>query len=105
MFLEPGLYAFHLDRVLRYFAKEQLHITIYDDLKQDPETFLTSTFSFIGADPGFRPECLHTDINPEAPEANPDEMSEDLREHIRAFYREDIARLETMLERDLSAWK
>lgn len=105
MFLEPGLYAFHLNRVLRYFSAEQLHITIYDDLLNDPETFLSNIFTFLGADPTFRPECLHTDINPEAPQANPDDMSNDLHEHIRGFYRDDIAQLETMLKRDLSAWK
>ena len=104
MFLEPGLYAFHLERVRRYFPREQLHIALYDDLKGDPEALLADILEFIGADATFRPDCLYTDVNPEAPEANPSEMSDELREHIRGFYREDMARLQDMLGRDLSAW-
>jgi len=104
MFLEPGLYAFHLSRVRRYFSGDQVHVTLYDDLRDDPVKCLSDLFGWLGVDPSFCPDCLHTDVNPEAPGAHPDEMTTDLREHIRGFYREDIARLEELLDRDLSAW-
>jgi hypothetical protein len=105
MFLEPGLYAFHLNRVLRYFSPDQFHITLYDDLQADPKAFLSNIFSFLGIDPAFRPDCLHADVNPDVPEADPTSMSDDLRKHIRGFYAQDIAKLEALLQRDLSAWK
>ena len=105
MFLEPGLYAFHLKRLVRYFPADQLYVALYDDLLDDPKTFLYHTFTFLGADPEFQPNCLHTDINPESKRADPNEMSEDLRAHIRNFYHEDIAELESILDRDLSAWQ
>ncbi len=105
MFLEPGLYAFHLNRLLRLFPRDRLHIALYDDLRRDPEGFLAEIFSFLEVDAEFRPDCLHTEINRDAPEADPEEMSEELREHIRAFYAEDLARLEGMLDRDLSGWR
>ena len=104
MFLEPGLYAFHLNRVLRHFPRDHLHIELYDDLVEDPESFLERTFGFIGADPDFRPECLRTDINPESPSADLSEMSNELRDHIKGFYRDDIVELEQLLDRDLSGW-
>ena len=104
MFLEPGLYAFHLNRVLRHFPRDHLHIELYDDLVEDPESFLERTFGFIGADPNFRPECLRTDINPESPSADLSEMSNELRDHIKGFYRDDIVELEQLLDRDLSGW-
>ena len=105
MFLEPGLYAFHLNRVLRYFSHDQLYIALYDDLCADRDTFLSGLFSFLGIDSNFRPECLATDVNPDDSEADPASMSGELRSHIQGFYAEDIAALETMLDRDLSVWK
>lgn len=106
LWLAPGLYAFHLERIYRYFPRDQVLVMLYDDLCADPEGFLARFFGFLGVDPDFRPELLHTEVNPDAPEADPArDISPELLEDLRGVYRQDIEKLEQMLGRDLSAWR
>jgi hypothetical protein len=105
MWLEPGLYAAHLRRVRRLIPEERLHVMLYDDLCADPEGLLKDFFGILGVDPAFRPECLRTDINPDTAETDPANLSAELRDRLRSFYREDTAELSEMLGRDLTGWR
>ena len=47
--LERGRYATHLQRYLDLFPREQLHVSLFDDLRSDPQAYADDVFSFLGA--------------------------------------------------------
>ena len=56
--LEFGLYGKALGRYLRYFERDQILILFQEDLISRPEELLAELFSFLGADPDYRPPNL-----------------------------------------------
>lgn len=46
--LERGCYATHLQRYLDAFPREQLHVSLFDDLRADPQAYGDNVFSFLG---------------------------------------------------------
>ncbi len=61
--LQIGCYSDHLTRFFEYFAAEQLLIMIYDDLQENPDTFLDDLFSFLGVGIGPGSELREQRIN------------------------------------------
>jgi hypothetical protein len=51
--VEEGMYATKLKGYYQLFPRENFLILIYDDLKENPEKFLRSLYSFLGVDAGF----------------------------------------------------
>lgn len=45
---ERGRYEKYLSRYLSRFPRQQLHVAIFDDLVEDPNTFAASLFGFLG---------------------------------------------------------
>jgi len=58
-YLEEGLYYRHISRYLQYFRRENILILVYDDLKNDPESYLGAVYDFLGIDYTFRPSLLN----------------------------------------------
>ncbi|MBM3561008.1 MAG: sulfotransferase domain-containing protein [Alphaproteobacteria bacterium] len=56
--VERGLYQQQIDRFLALFPREQLRVYIYEEVTADPDGFMADLFTFIGADPAFRPAAL-----------------------------------------------
>ncbi len=56
--VQTGRYFEHLQRYREYFSDEQLHILVFDDLKQNPRQFARDLFSAVGIDPAFKPSLL-----------------------------------------------
>jgi hypothetical protein len=54
-YLHNGFYAQSLKRYLTYFKREQLHISLFEDLKNDADGLMRSIFSFLEVDPTFAP--------------------------------------------------
>jgi hypothetical protein len=48
--LDRGRYATHLHRFLETFPAGQLHLSLFDDLKLDPQDCADSVFTFLGVD-------------------------------------------------------
>ena len=48
--LDRGRYATHLERYLEIFPAEQLHLSLFDDLKADSQGCADSAFAFLGVD-------------------------------------------------------
>ncbi len=53
---EKGFYHRHLTRFLDRFPREQLHITLFDDLRADPVGTLRGIHRFLGVDPTHEPD-------------------------------------------------
>ena len=49
--LEHGRYATGLDRFLRLFPREMVHVALFDDLTVDPQAFLDAVTDFLDVDP------------------------------------------------------
>ena len=49
--LERGRYAVHLRRYLEHFPAEQLHVSLFDDLRTDPQSYADDIFDFLGVSP------------------------------------------------------
>jgi len=105
-FMEPGLYALHLARMWRYFPRENVLVTLYDDLAKDNAAYARQYFEWLGVDPDFRPSLVGVFTNPDRGAIDGRYgLKPELREEFRQVFREDIERLEEMIGRDLSAWK
>jgi hypothetical protein len=65
--IEPGLYARHLERFLKHFPREQILCQRFDDLERDPRMFLDQLLEFFELDRGLTPSVLHTRVNAARP--------------------------------------
>lgn len=54
-YIEHGFYYEQVKACLQYFQKEQLLVLDYDDLKNQPQHLLRTTFAFLGVDETFEP--------------------------------------------------
>lgn len=61
--VEPGLYAEHLKRIMQYFPQEQILCQLFDDLGRDPQAFLEQLTSFLGIERSFSPAVLKKRVN------------------------------------------
>ncbi|WP_138430267.1 sulfotransferase family protein [Fodinibius saliphilus] len=61
--IEPGLYAEHIERYLQYFNEDQFLFLDFRDLKKDPENYLKSILSFLEVDKNFKPSFLDKKVN------------------------------------------
>lgn len=104
LYVEPGLYAFLLKRLYRYFDREQILVMLHDDLVADDRAFLHRFYEFLGVDPASETSLTGVDVNSDV-ESEKHALSEELRAELRAVYRDDVAQLEEMLGRNLSHWQ
>jgi hypothetical protein len=56
--VHQGLYFKQIQEYLKYFPREQLLITFYDDLNIHPELFLKTVYSFLEVDSEYQPDAL-----------------------------------------------
>lgn len=69
--LEESLYDRQLERFLDHFPRERVKVLFYEDLKRDPEAFLTELFQVIGVDTEFVPEGSEKKVNRRSEERIP----------------------------------
>ncbi len=48
--VDRGRYASHLERFRELFPDEQLHVGLFDDLKQDAQAYADDVFAFLGVE-------------------------------------------------------
>jgi hypothetical protein len=58
-YLNRGFYYASLKRYLEYFDRGQIHISLLEDLIQDPKGLMQGLYSFIGVDESFVPDLSH----------------------------------------------
>jgi hypothetical protein len=58
-----GCYAGQLERFFEHFDRSQLGIWLYDELKAEPQTFLSQVYGFLGVDATFVPPSLRERAN------------------------------------------
>jgi hypothetical protein len=58
-YLDRGFYYASLKRYLEYFDRSQLHISLLEDLVQDPQRLMRGLFQFLEVDGDFTPDLSH----------------------------------------------
>ena len=138
-----GFYGEQLERYLKFFDCEQLHVYRFEELTESPVGFAQTVYRALGVDPSFEPETgirrratgvptldwLHQFIgNPDhalrrwsryvLPEAVRDRILTAVRNanlkkpplpnaaraRLAEVYRDDVHRLESLLDRSFSDW-
>lgn len=135
--LQVGCYFDHLRRYYDLFAAEQVLVLLFDDIRVDPEAFLSQIYRFLAIDDIVNPELAKRKINAAASlqdlgrskavwylyralrrarlyglsarleKANRSElppMKPETRRWLLDYYGAQIRQLETLIDRDLSAW-
>ncbi len=108
-----GWYAASLRPYFKRFG-ERLRVFLHDDVAEDPEGLYARALEHVGASPRFLPPKLRRvrySIKPPktSPYADGENVRRELTSRERAelyeYFRQDIERLEEMLDRDLSLWR
>jgi hypothetical protein len=99
-YLDRGFYSEQIERVFRFFPREQVHVIKFDDFRRRTLEVLNDVFGFLRVKPLVR--VKNREQNRIAYERK---ISSEERRQIYEFYREDIARLESLLGWDCSEWK
>jgi Sulfotransferase domain len=101
---ERGLYYKHLKRWYQYFPKEQLKVFLYDDILSDPVKVLQSMYRYLEVDDKFVPPNYKQWRNKNW-SGQTIEFKQKDRKKVLEFYKPSIARLEKLLNKDLSKWQ
>ncbi|MPZ67573.1 MAG: hypothetical protein GEU83_19445 [Pseudonocardiaceae bacterium] len=107
-----GRYHQHLRRYFDLFPKEQIGVWLYEDWEPDGgQTLLNAVFAFLGLDPDLGATDEVVRLNTTGADRfrtcrlERSEPSEEDLAWLTELYRDDIARLEELLCRDLSHWR
>ncbi len=102
-YVAMGRYAEQLARYYELFPREQIKVYIYRDFRLDPSGIMADLFRFLNVDDSIEiDQSLRYNVAPEREERPP--FTSEARQWIRDATRDDTARLEIMLNRDLSHW-
>ena len=128
-----GLYFHHVSRFFDLFPREQLCVTLYDDLDREPASVLSRIRAHVGLVTAAAPaiEPVGDAGEPRVPQAAPrtpaeglaseedtrrrtgsararpgryPELSDAIRDGLCSYYEDDVRALSQLLGRDLSSW-
>lgn len=131
LYTDIARYAEKVERYLDAFGRENVHCIVFDDMVRDTAAVYRQTLEFLGVDPGFEAELDPRRANERVrmmairqlartpPEVRRRIQFKDLRLHegaprialsaelaarLRELFAEDVLRLGSLLDRDLTAW-
>lgn len=68
--LEFGHYCGQIERYQKEFPREQIHISLYDDLEHSPVALMENLLTFLGVDPDIRLDASRRHLEPRIPKLN-----------------------------------
>jgi len=68
--LEFGQYCGQIKRYQKEFPREQIHISLYEDLARAPAALMESLLTFLGVDPDIRFDAARRHLEPRIPKLN-----------------------------------
>ena len=98
-YIDRGFYAHQVRRLFNIFGRDNILVLLTEELRNDHAKTLRRVFEFLGVDSSFVP--------PEASvfeQEYADKIDNRLRSRMIDMFYFDVKELESMLERDLSAW-
>jgi hypothetical protein len=100
-YLALGQYAEALDRWYAEFPREQVRVHLFEDFTNDTATVVIDVLQFIDVDASV-PLDLSTHHNNR--QGNEPQLDAETRAALIEHFRQDIQRLEEILDRDLGHW-
>lgn len=97
---DRGRYVFQIERLRQLFGEDRVLVLLNEDLRNVHEKTLRRVYDFLGVDHAEVqvPEKKTVHHRKYAP------MSESARAHLKAFFRDEIVRLQEVIGRDLGHW-
>lgn len=102
-YVERGLYGAQLDYVMRWFPARSIHCEIFEELYADRTAGLDRLARFLELDP-FPGNLPNLHVNAAASANYPSRLTSDDVVHLSALYRDDVARVESLLGRSIASW-
>ena len=99
-YLDRGFYSEQIERVFRFFPREQVHVIKFDDFRKNTSKVVNGVFTFLGLEP--LSQVKNREQNQIAYERK---MTQEERLHLFEAYKQDIGRLEKLLGWECSDWK
>src|SRR2546421_1343616 len=99
-YVDRGFYSEQLDRVFKFFPREQVHILKFENFRDQKQQALDSVFDFLGVKRLRRIRDRDRNVVPYERAMKPEE-----RKYLLDVFATEIAKLEQMLGWDLSDWK
>src|SRR5437773_349738 len=99
-YVDRGFYAQQLERLFRFFPREQVKVVKFEAFKDKQRETLASIFSFLGVEPLRSVRSKDRNIVPYERAMNWEE-----RVFLYNLFAQDIANVERMLGWDCSDWK
>lgn len=99
-YLDRGFYTDQIERLFRFFPREQLKIIKFENLRENTPAVVNDVFTFLGVPP--LPKIQNKEQN-KIP--YPRRMSPEERRYICGQFAADIERVEELLGWDCSDWK
>jgi hypothetical protein len=103
-YVARGHYAPLVERYFRELGRERVCVVLFDDLAERPLAVCRELFAFLEVDDAFVPSRPYQRHN-RATTGGPLRLSRRTVDRLAELYRPGIERLESLLDRDLSAWK
>jgi len=99
-YVDRGFYAAQIERVFRYFPREQVKVIKFEHFRREARKTLDAVCNFIGIEPLQNLNNVETGSTPYLRK-----MTRSEREYLVELYKSDIDRLEKLLGWDCSDWK
>jgi len=99
-YVDRGFYWEQIQRVFRFFPREQVLVIKFDELRKDYRRVTDKVFSFLGVPPF--PQLKNREENVVNYARR---MTQSEREYLYSIFQDDIAKLEKLLGWDCSDWK
>ncbi len=99
-YVDRGFYAEQIERVFRYFPREQVHAIKFEHFRRNARQALDSVCNSLGVEPLKNLNNVETGSTPYARK-----MTSSERQYLVDLYRSDVERLEKLLGWDCSDWK
>ncbi|PYL94515.1 MAG: sulfotransferase [Verrucomicrobia bacterium] len=99
-YVDRGFYSSQLDRVFKFFPREQVHIVKFEDFRDRKQETLDGIFEFLGVKSLRRIRDKDRNIVPYERTMTPEE-----RKYLSEVFSAEITKLEQMLGWDCSDWK
>jgi len=102
---QAGFYYVQLQRYFARFSPEQISVYLFEDFNLKPVEMLQDVFRFLGVDETFMTDASmkhNASVMPGNLSKPP--LTIEVRQQLIGVYREDIYRLQELIQRDLSHW-
>jgi hypothetical protein len=102
-----GFYYVQLQRYFDTFDRSQISVYLFDDFNTNPVSVLQDIFQFLGVNDSFIPDMSvkhNVSVIPKHQNSAELLLRPQVRRQVVEVYREDISKLQELLQRDLSKW-